>query len=269
MDRGSEARALSRRRIGRGLTVLLLAVESATDAAGVALVDDSGPLVAVEIGRGRHHAEALAPAIAFACERAGVRIAALDVLAVDVGPGLFTGLRVGVGTVKALAMALELPIAVATSLEVLAHAVAGSGLASGTTVVPVVDARRGEVFSAPFEVKGGQAIQRGEEAISSPSSLAATLAGLGRPCVLAGDGALRHAELFAAVDGVELAGEAFAHPPVASLASLGRDRAVTGAVQAEPDVTARYLRGADVRINWETRQTRPAGGTHPVPEQAR
>ena len=70
--------------------------------------------------------------------------------AVDVGPGLFTGLRVGVGTVKALAFALELPVVTATSLEVLAHAVARSGPAGGQLVVPVVDARRGEVFSARF-----------------------------------------------------------------------------------------------------------------------
>ena len=240
--------------------MLLLAVESATDAAGVAVVDDAGLLAAVDSGRRRRHAEELAPAVEFVCASAGVEMAALTALAVDVGPGLFTGLRVGIGTVKALALALELPIAVATSLEVLAHAVAGAGMAPGTAVVPVVDARRGEVFSAPFEVKGGQAIQLGEDSIGPPDALAETLAALGRPCVLAGDGALRHAALFSAIDGVELAGEAFAHPPVTVLAALGRDRVAAGAVQAEGSVTARYLRGADVRIGWETRQTRPAPG---------
>jgi tRNA threonylcarbamoyladenosine biosynthesis protein TsaB len=240
--------------------VLLLAVESATDTAGVALADDDAILVAVECGRTRKHAESIAPAIAFACERGGVTPADLTALAVDVGPGLFTGLRVGVGTVKALALALALPIATATSLEVLAHAVAGAGLAPGTVVVPVVDARRGEVFWAAFEAKGGAAIQVSEDALASPGELAAALAALGRPCVVVGDGAVRHADLLGAIDGVELAGEGFAHPPVPALAALGRDRVAAGAVQEEAKVTARYLRQADVRINWETRQTRPEAG---------
>ena len=86
----------------------------------------------------------------------GVALADLDLLGVDVGPGLFTGLRVGVGTVKALAFALGLPVATATSLEVLAHALAGSGAADGRLLVPVVDARRGEVFSARFRARTGE-----------------------------------------------------------------------------------------------------------------
>ncbi|HUO49006.1 MAG TPA: hypothetical protein VMU09_09250, partial [Acidimicrobiales bacterium] len=142
-------------------------------------------------------------------------------------------------------------------LEVLAHAVTGAGLAAGTVVVSVVDARRGEVFWAPFEAKGGTATQVGEDALASPEALAEALAALARPCVLVGDGALRHAEMLGGVDGVELAGDGFAHPPVATLAMLGRDRLAAGAVVEERAVTARYLRDADVRINWETRQTRP------------
>ncbi len=55
---------------------------------------------------GRHHAESIAPAIDFVCRRAGVSLSALDAVGVDVGPGLFTGLRVGVGTAQALAFAL-------------------------------------------------------------------------------------------------------------------------------------------------------------------
>jgi tRNA threonylcarbamoyladenosine biosynthesis protein TsaB len=244
-----------------GLTVLLLAVETATDAAGVALADDEDVLVAIDSGRRRRHAEAVAPAVAFACERAGVTPADLTALVVDVGPGLFTGLRVGLATVKALAMALELPVATATSLEVLAHAVAAAGVAAGTTVVPVVDARRGELFSAVFEVKGGVAVQSGDDWLAAPDALARTVADLDRPCVLVGDGARRYAETFSALRGVELAGAHLAHPPVAALAALGRDRVAAGTVSPEHAVRANYLRQADVRINWETRQLRPEAGT--------
>ncbi len=130
--------------------MLVLAVESATDTAAVALADEDGALGSFVVARGRRHTETIAPAIDALCRRVGVALADLDVLGVDVGPGLFTGLRVGVGTVKALAFALELPVVTATSLEVLAHAVVGSGAADGRLLVPVVDARRGEVFSARF-----------------------------------------------------------------------------------------------------------------------
>jgi tRNA threonylcarbamoyladenosine biosynthesis protein TsaB len=240
--------------------VLLLAVETATDVAGVALADDDGILVAVDSALLRRHAEAVAPAVAFACERAGVTPADLGALVVDVGPGLFTGLRVGLATVKALALALELPVATATSLEVLARAVAGAGLAAGTTVVPVVDARRGEVFSAVFEVKGGAAVQVGDDRLGPPDALARTVAELGRPCVLAGDGAVRYADVLSTGRGVELAGAEFAHPSPSSLVALGRERITAGTVVAEADVQAHYLRQADVRINWETRRLRPEAG---------
>ena len=140
--------------------MLVLAVESATETAAVALIDDDGALGSFVLARGRRHTETIVPAIDDLCRRVGVALAELDVLAVDVGPGLFTGLRVGVGTVKALSFALDLPVVTASSLEVLAHAVAGAGADDGRLLVPVVDARRGEVFSARFRVTAATAAAR-------------------------------------------------------------------------------------------------------------
>ncbi len=111
--------------------MLVLAIESATDAAGVALADDVGTLAEATLGRGRRHAETIAPSIKSCCETAGVTLAEVDAVVVDVGPGLFTGLRVGVGTAKALAYALGARIVAVSSLEVLAQAASSS--ASSTT----------------------------------------------------------------------------------------------------------------------------------------
>ncbi len=71
--------------------------------------------------RGRRHAEILTPAIAFVCEQAGIDLQEVGVVAVDVGPGLFTGLRVGIATAKALAQALRVPMIGLSSLDLLAH----------------------------------------------------------------------------------------------------------------------------------------------------
>lgn len=247
--------------------MLVLVVESATDTAAVALADDDGPLGSLVLARGRRHTETIAPAIEILCSRVGVVLGDLDAVGIDVGPGLFTGLRVGVGTVKALSFALDIPVVTATSLEVLAHALACSGPAHGQLLVPVVDARRSEVFSATFRVEGGSAVpdrtgKSGGERLWVPDFLAAHLAGRSEPrepLILMGDGALRYAALFAGLPGVTVAGPLYAAPPVAALAELCQARALAGLVHEGDDVMPRYLRQADAKINWGQRVApRPA-----------
>jgi tRNA threonylcarbamoyladenosine biosynthesis protein TsaB len=242
--------------------VLALAVESATETAAVCLADENGVLGSIVVARGRRHTEAIAPAIATLSRLTGVALGDLDVLGVDVGPGLFTGLRVGVATVKALSFALDVPVVTATSLEILAHAMAGSGPNAGRLLVPVVDARRGGVFSARFRPAPGTGTGAGTvadlttavaEAVWTPEALAADLAVRSEPFVLAGDGALRYSALFDAVPGVRQEGPAYAAPPVDVLAGLTVARGLAGDVHDGAQVMPRYLRDADARINWEQR----------------
>jgi tRNA threonylcarbamoyladenosine biosynthesis protein TsaB len=238
--------------------VIVLAVESATELAGVALADDAGVLATATVSRGRHHAESIAPAIQFVCRRAGTTLSALDAVGVDVGPGLFTGLRVGVGTAKALAFALGRPLVGIGSLEILAHAVATSGAAPGMLVVPVVDAKRGEVFSARLRTTDSGVSWEGDEVRRAPEVLAAELAGLGEPFVLAGDGARRYRAALGGIPGAVVAGHALDFPPPGVLAMMTVARAAAGEGQDSAAVLPRYLRDAETRINWETR-TRRAG----------
>ena len=248
--------------------MLVLALESATQAAGVALADDDGVLATVTLERGRRHGETMAPAISFVCERAGVTLSQLDGLCVDVGPGLFTGLRVGVSSAKALGFALGIPVVEMTSLEVLALGAAGSpwsDSAVGSVLVPVVDARRALVFSARYELTGGEPplARLGDDGLFHPDELVADIAALvqqGRRCVCAGDGARRYAALLGDA-GAEVAPSPV-FPDVAVLAAAGLARAAAGEGRPADEVTARYLRPADVRINWEQRMsTRPVSGT--------
>jgi tRNA threonylcarbamoyladenosine biosynthesis protein TsaB len=236
--------------------VIVLAVESATQAAGVALADDDGVLATVTTSRGRRHAESIAPAIEFVRDRTGVPLSALGAIAVDVGPGLFTGLRVGISTAKALAFGLGVPVVTATSLEVLAHAVAASNFDGRRTVVAVVDARRGEVFVGRFRVGPDHVEPLGDPLRQTPEQLASVLGSLTVPTVLVGDGALRYRSLLGAIPGATIASDAFAHPPVVVLATLGVRRARAGDLHDATSVLPRYLRDADTRINWERRARR-------------
>ena len=122
--------------------MIVLGIESATESVGVALAASDGVLASVEVARGRRHAESIVPCVQFVCERADIELSEVGAIAVDVGPGLFTGMRVGIATAKSLAMALNIPMVPMTSLEVLAAAEA----TTDDIIVPVVDARKSEVF---------------------------------------------------------------------------------------------------------------------------
>jgi len=237
--------------------VRVLALESATEAAGVALADDtSGVLASVTLSHGRRHAESIAPAVRFVCDQAQVPVGALDAVAVDVGPGLFTGLRVGVASAKALAFGLGVPVVALSSLEVLAQALAAA-LPGVARVVPVIDARRGEVFAARYRVERGAALPEGDEVRRTPEALARELAARGEPVVLAGTGARRHRGVLA-VRGASVAGALYDHPRAEVVAALALQRLSAGAGDDPRTVVPNYLREADARINWERRAPRAA-----------
>ena len=99
----------------------ILAIETATPCVGCALWSDEGPVASFIWPAGQRHAEMLMPAIDELCMRAGWSVADLGGVAVDVGPGLFTGLRVGLATANTIATARGIPAPGVTSLEVLAH----------------------------------------------------------------------------------------------------------------------------------------------------
>jgi tRNA threonylcarbamoyladenosine biosynthesis protein TsaB len=234
----------------------ILAIETATIEVGVAVADETGPLASVTARPGRRQAETLHPAIADVCRIAMITPAELDAIAVDIGPGLFTGLRVGVAAAKALAGALGLPVVTATSLEVL-KAACPSGLGA---VIPVIDMRRGEVaWLMP-------ARPAPDVRVGAPAELATELAGLAGlaegvgPVLLVGDGALRHRELLerAMVPAPVFGGTALAAPPVASLAVLAIAAMKDGRCCDPASVRPFYGREADARINWSSREGREA-----------
>ncbi len=125
--------------------------------------------------RGRRHAETLAPAIEFLCEQADVELDELGCIAVDIGPGLFTGMRVGIATGKALAQALRLPMIGISSLDLLAFPLHRSD----RLIASVVDARRGELFYAFYRPVPGGAQRVSEPSVGTVDDLVADLVARG------------------------------------------------------------------------------------------
>ncbi|MGH9071778.1 MAG: tRNA (adenosine(37)-N6)-threonylcarbamoyltransferase complex dimerization subunit type 1 TsaB [Acidimicrobiales bacterium] len=237
--------------------MIVLGIETATSYVSVALGNHEGTLASTNLAARRRHAELVAPAIEWVCDRAGVSLGEVRVVAVDVGPGLFTGLRVGVATAKACAQALRVPMIGLSSLDLCAFGVRYSE----RLVAAVIDARKGEVYWAFYrQVPGG--LQRlGAYRISPPSELAAELAARSEPCLAVGDGALRYAEMFGAERGVEIASAGAAHPSAAALVELARPKVLREEFVQVSDIEVLYLRKADAEVNFERRAGHgPPGG---------
>lgn len=217
--------------------MLTLAIATATEQVGVALGRAGGQVNSIHLQQGRRHGEVLAPAIRSLMGLTGTTLQQVELIAVDTGPGLFTGLRVGVATAKALASALHVPVAACSSLEILAAPVATVGM----KIVSVVDARRGEVFWQLFDPEPSS-----EAKVGPPSDLVSDLRG---PVIAVGDGALRYRAELELVEGLSVAGPEHAHPSAAVLVEL----AATSPGLSPEKITPEYMRGPDVRIGWEQR----------------
>lgn len=239
--------------------MLILGIDTATDQVSCAVGGHEGVLAAMRTARSRAHAETLAPAVRFVCEQARIELAEVGAVAVDVGPGLFTGLRVGIATAKSIAHALGVPMLGLTSLDLLAFSVRYSD----RLVAAVVDARRGEVFWALYrQVPGG--VQRlSEPAVGTPDDLVNELMARGEEVLLVGDGAVRHAEVLDRLTYVEQAGQGLEHPDAASLVQLAHARALREEFVGVEQIRPLYLRQPDAVRNFEQRSPRAAAGAPP------
>ena len=229
--------------------MLILGIDTATPQVGCAIGGHEGVLASFHCAHGRRHAEVLTPAVAFVSGQAGIGLSEISVVAVDLGPGLFTGLRVGVASAKAMASALRVPMIGVTSLDLLAFPVRYTN----RLIASVVDARRGEVFFALYRhVPGG--VQRvSEPRVGGPQELANELVATGEDCLAVGDGALRYADQLGDVTRLQIAERGLAYPSATSLVQLAHARALREEWVQPWDLQPLYLRKADAEINWEAR----------------
>jgi tRNA threonylcarbamoyladenosine biosynthesis protein TsaB len=232
--------------------VLILGIETATLSVGCAIGGHEGVLACFEATRKRRHAEILAPAIEFTCQQADVALNEIGCIAVDIGPGLFTGMRVGIATAKALAHALRVPMIGIPSLDLIAFPLRQSS----RVIATVIDARRSELFYAFYRQSPGGVQRLSLPTVGSPDDLVADLYALGDEVVCVGDGALRHRDLISEVPGVEFAEQWLAHPSAAPLVQLAHARALREDWVNPWELEPMYLRKPDAEINWTTR-TRP------------
>lgn len=130
----------------------LLAIDTSTKVAGAALVEDGRLICELNLACGLTHSERLMPLVDDCLRLAGWKPADLGAVAAVAGPGSFTGVRIGVSTAKGIAEALGVPVVSVGTLETLAASFVGFG----GVIVPILDARRDQVYCAVYGADGSE-----------------------------------------------------------------------------------------------------------------
>jgi tRNA threonylcarbamoyladenosine biosynthesis protein TsaB len=227
--------------------MLVLAIETSTPQTTVALGTDQGVMASELVSWAKGHSEVVVPAIHRLLDLTEVRLAQVGGVAVGLGPGLFTGLRVGVATARAMAQVLRVPVVGIGSLDVLAF----SARYSRWRIGAVTDGKRGEVFYAFYRPVPGGVTRESGYTVGPPSRLAADLDAAGEETLLVGGGALLYRrELEDVNTSVEFASMSTAFPLAVSLLELALPRFHREETSRPEDVVPYYVRKSDAEINW-------------------
>jgi tRNA threonylcarbamoyladenosine biosynthesis protein TsaB len=225
--------------------MLILGIETSTRESDVALRASEGSPTRQGVTRDRDHLEKLMISIFAMLERAGRSLDRLTGIAVGLGPGSFTSMRVGIATAKTIAQVLDRPIVGICSLDALAF----GARAHGGTICACIEASRGEVFAATYRATDDGVRRLTEPRAVAPSVLSAELQALGEPVAFVGQAALDSA--------AELrAGEILEHPRFPS-ATWVCELALAPFERGDHVPVARlepmYVRRTDAEIRWEER----------------
>lgn len=174
----------------------VLGIDTATSIGSVGLVEDGRVTVERSWHAAPGHAETLAPLLRELLADTGCTVARLDAVAVSIGPGSFTGLRIGLSLAKGLAFAGGMPVVPVPTLDALAEV---GGAEPGELVCPILDARKGELYAALFVAsKTGPLEQLFDAMLVTPEDL---FRRIDRPCRFLGDGTVAYANLIEATLG--------------------------------------------------------------------
>jgi tRNA threonylcarbamoyladenosine biosynthesis protein TsaB len=220
----------------------LLALDTATEVCGAALIRDDKVVAQIITANGNTHARVLMPTVEWMLAQAGLAVSNLDAFAVTVGPGSFTGLRIGISTAKGLATALDKPLVGVSSLEVLA-----AQCPEGSDVIcSMIDARRGEVYWALYERRDGELSALSPDQVGPAADVAARM---DRPCAFIGTGARLYADVLGDNSRVALSRvpDHLHDLCPGILARLGVRRWRTGPLEPSHQLSPVYVRRSDAR----------------------
>ena len=223
----------------------ILAIDTSSFPASVAITDNGILMGEYVIRNQRKHSQNIMMMTERLFDDLGMDISEIDVFSVTSGPGSFTGLRIGISSVRAFAQAMEKPVAAVNTLEALAY----NFSLSDAVIVPMLDARRDEVFTAAYTFKNGIATE-----LTPPCVMT-----IGEICekykdsnvILTGDGAMIHRD---GLDGFTLAPLNLAETRASSLALAAFQKTENNELCDYNHVSPLYLRKSQAEREYEGRQ---------------
>lgn len=227
----------------------ILAIESSSHVASVAILEGDVLLGEFTLNHPKTHSQKLMPMLESLMAALDLKVADLDAIAVTVGPGSFTGVRIGLATAKALAQPFNLPLIPVSSLKAVAQGFQGfSGY-----ICPIMDARKNEIYAGCYQWQSGILVEVYPERALEPAAFLEELKNLNAEIILSGDGLPKYAESFKAALGEKLTVSHSAH---------GRQRAATVADLAKASlseavsydaIAAEYLRKSEAETTYESK----------------
>ncbi len=227
----------------------VLGVEASTYEGSIAVADENSILGEFYIKPGPSHAEKLLPSIERFLGELSIEKNELSGIAVTLGPGSFTSLRIGIATAKGLALSLGIPIVGVSSLELLATNVPYAPF----NLCPMIDARRGEIFTAFFRAEDGNVLRISEDSIHSPRDL---INSINEKTIFIGDGALLYRDFLED----SLGGAALFCPVnlnysrASGVAILGLNKLNQGLEDDLQTLAPEYLRMSEAEISLKRRE---------------
>ncbi|RLB07812.1 MAG: tRNA (adenosine(37)-N6)-threonylcarbamoyltransferase complex dimerization subunit type 1 TsaB [Deltaproteobacteria bacterium] len=231
----------------------ILGIDTSTSCGSIGLIDGDQIVAEHVLCCDETHSTRLIPSIQTLLREARLDLKEIDGLAVSLGPGSFTGLRVGLSTVKGLALAAEKPVVGVPTLDALAYNIPFTPY----LICPFLDARRGEVYTALYENEGDRRMRR----LTSYRALSPSAMLEGIPpqqTIFLGDGARVYGQLIKE----KLGKRALFAPPHlmflrgTTVAELGLQRIKEGKIDDISSLVPIYIRPSDAETQWEKRKRR-------------
>lgn len=223
----------------------ILAVDTATQSCSVAIIDTGSLSAELTTVNDQTHSKHLMDLIHAVLRLAGFRIGDMGGFAVTLGPGSFTGLRIGISTVKGLAQALDKPVVGISSLDTLAWQCTDRTY----LICPLLDARKGEVYFATYRLDNDRLIPKSTERVKPPEK---AVQDIKEPCVFVGNGAqLYRKDIKAALGNMAyfaLGGQNIIR--ASSVAFLSVDRFETHNTDEVASLVPHYIRKSDAELNF-------------------
>jgi tRNA threonylcarbamoyladenosine biosynthesis protein TsaB len=231
----------------------ILAVDTATKSCSVGVVENETVLGEITKVGEQTHSKHLLEMVHAVIGEAGLTLSELDGFAVTRGPGSFTGLRIGISSIKGLALALNRPVVGISSLQTLAQQIAPTS----HLIYPLIDARKGEVYTSIYRFDKGALRPAHEEKVSAPQEV---VQNIHSPSIFVGSGAVLYRDLI-----MDKLGDLASFAPedshiirASTLAYLALKRFESGDAGEVADLVPYYIRKSDAELNFPRKPGRLA-----------